>query len=154
VKTVQYWTGREVRCLRQAHRMSIREFAEHLGVSDRMVSKWEAAGEQIRPRPVNQAALDTVLARSAPDVRDRFAGWELPGGRRPRSDPDAGRELHRVREMRPAMPTGGEASERAVREQLDAIERQLDVIGELIDELHAMIAAVVEADSRRGQDPL
>jgi len=27
-----------------------------------MVSKWEAGGESIRPRPVNQAALDTSLA--------------------------------------------------------------------------------------------
>ncbi|MGH3433573.1 MAG: hypothetical protein ACRDQB_12135 [Thermocrispum sp.] len=34
--------------------MSVREFAQHLGVSDRMVSKWEAAGGQIRPRPVTR----------------------------------------------------------------------------------------------------
>lgn len=73
MRTVRHWTGREVRALRAAHRMSIREFAAHLGVSDRMVSKWEAAGEQIRPRPVNQAALDTSLRRSGPDVRERFA---------------------------------------------------------------------------------
>lgn len=73
MKTVQHWTGREVRALRAAQRMSIREFAEHLGVSGRMVSKWEAAGTQIRPRPVNQAALDTVLARATADVRARFA---------------------------------------------------------------------------------
>lgn len=133
--------------------MSIREFAEHLGVSDRMVSKWEAAGEQICPRPVNQAALDTLLARSTPDVLARFAGEETPRGRRPRSDPGAWRELHRVREIRPAMLTGGEACERAAREQLDAIERQLDVIGELIDELRAMVAAMVEDDGKRAQGP-
>lgn len=70
--TVRQWTGKEVRALRSAKRMSIREFAAHLGVSDRMVSKWEAAGEQIQPRPMNQAALDTSLARSAPEVRSRF----------------------------------------------------------------------------------
>lgn len=133
--------------------MSIREFAEQLGVSDRMVSKWEAAGEQIRPRPVNQAALDTLLARAAPDVLARFAGEETPSGRRPRPDPCAGRELHRVREVRPAILTGGEACERAVREQLDAIERQLDMLGELIDDLHAMIAGVVEGDCKRAQGP-
>jgi formylglycine-generating enzyme required for sulfatase activity len=53
--------------------MSVREFAAHLGVSDRMVSKWEAGGQTIRPRPVNQAALDTSLARSSAEVRARFA---------------------------------------------------------------------------------
>jgi hypothetical protein len=52
--------------------MSLREFAVHLGVSDRMVSKWEAAGERIHPRPVNQAALDTSLAQSDLDVQERF----------------------------------------------------------------------------------
>jgi formylglycine-generating enzyme required for sulfatase activity len=53
--------------------MSVREFASHLGVSDRMVSKWEAGGHTIRPRPVNQAALDTSLARSGAEVKARFA---------------------------------------------------------------------------------
>jgi hypothetical protein len=52
--------------------MSVREFAAHLGVSDRMVSKWEAGGPSIRPRPVNQAALDTSLAQADPTVRSRF----------------------------------------------------------------------------------
>jgi hypothetical protein len=52
--------------------MSVREFATHLGVSDRMVSKWEASGEAIRPRPMNQAALDTSLAMASPEARTRF----------------------------------------------------------------------------------
>jgi Helix-turn-helix len=56
--------------LRQALRMSVRAFAEHLGVSARMVSKWEAGAV---PRPVNQAALDTALTRGGHDVRSRFA---------------------------------------------------------------------------------
>src|SRR5262245_23402082 len=71
--SVPLWTGREVRALREARRMSVREFAAHLGVSDRMVSKWEAGGLTIRPRPVNQAALDTSLARASSEVRARFA---------------------------------------------------------------------------------
>ncbi|MGP3980568.1 SUMF1/EgtB/PvdO family nonheme iron enzyme [Streptomyces sp. KR80] len=62
----------EVRALRQAKRMSIEAFAAHLGVSDRMVSKWEAKGDAIQPRPVNQAALDTSLAVSSPEVHERF----------------------------------------------------------------------------------
>ena len=71
--TVQRWSGLEVRALRDAMRMSLREFAAHLGVSERMVSKWEAGGEKIEPRPVNQAALDTCLTRTDPDTRARFA---------------------------------------------------------------------------------
>lgn len=70
--TVRIWSGREVRALRDAKRMSLREFAAHLGVSDRMVSKWEAKGDAIHPRPVNQAALDTSLATSTADERARF----------------------------------------------------------------------------------
>jgi transcriptional regulator with XRE-family HTH domain len=72
MSTVPQWTGREVRALREARRMSVREFAAHLGVSDRMVSKWEAGGESIRPRPFNQAALDTSLKVASPDVKTRF----------------------------------------------------------------------------------
>jgi transcriptional regulator with XRE-family HTH domain len=71
-RLVPTWTGREVRALRAARRMSVREFAAHLGVSDRMVSKWEAGGTSIRPRPVNQAALDTSLARADATARSRF----------------------------------------------------------------------------------
>ena len=71
--TVQRWSGVEVRALREAKRMSLREFAGHLGVSERMISKWEAGGENIWPRPVNQAALDTSLMRSDPDTQARFA---------------------------------------------------------------------------------
>ena len=72
MSTVPYWSGREVRALREARRMSVREFAAHLGISDRMVSKWEAGGDTIRPRPLNQAALDTSLSMASPDIRGRF----------------------------------------------------------------------------------
>ncbi|MBX7264780.1 SUMF1/EgtB/PvdO family nonheme iron enzyme [Micromonospora sp. Llam7] len=71
--TVQRWSGREVRVLRKAKRMSLREFAGHLGISERMVSKWEAGGENLVPRPVNQSALDTSLAASSQEVQERFA---------------------------------------------------------------------------------
>lgn len=71
--TVQLWSGCEVRALREAKRLSIRDFAGKLGVSQRMVSKWEAGGESIHPRPANQDALDTFLAASSADVHARFA---------------------------------------------------------------------------------
>jgi hypothetical protein len=74
VPTVKVWSGREVRALREAKRMSIREFAAHLGISERMVSKWEARAAEIHPRPVNQAALDCSLAASTPAVQARFTG--------------------------------------------------------------------------------
>jgi formylglycine-generating enzyme required for sulfatase activity len=77
--TIPQWTGREIRALREARRMSIRSFAAHLGVSDRMVSKWESGGELIRPRTDNQAALDTSLASCNAETRTRFE--RLAGGR-------------------------------------------------------------------------
>nr|WP_280436204.1 helix-turn-helix transcriptional regulator [Nocardia carnea] len=70
---VGQWSGKEARALREAKRMSIREFAAHLGVHERLVSKWEAGGDRVHPRPVNQAALDTCLARSDDVERNRFA---------------------------------------------------------------------------------
>jgi transcriptional regulator with XRE-family HTH domain len=80
---INTWTGREVRLLREAMRMSVRDFAAHLGISDRMVSKWESGPGDVRPRPVNQAALDTTLRRADDAVRRRFATslLEQPFGR-------------------------------------------------------------------------
>ena len=99
---VPLWSGREVRALREARRMSVREFAAHLGVSDRMVSKWEAAGESIRPRPLNQAALDTSLAMASPEIKSRFTrivlGQEVratAGGGNGNGDDGAGRHIVR-----------------------------------------------------------
>jgi transcriptional regulator with XRE-family HTH domain len=54
--------------------MSLMEFAEKLGVSDRIVSRWEADGEQATLRMVNQAALDTLLAKAEHDAQGRFVG--------------------------------------------------------------------------------
>jgi transcriptional regulator with XRE-family HTH domain len=86
---VEHWTGAEVRCLRHARRMSVRDFARHLGVSHRMVSKWEAGGANIRPRPVNQAALDQSLLKCTPLERNRFDGalHGLPEDSRPPRSP-------------------------------------------------------------------
>jgi transcriptional regulator with XRE-family HTH domain len=70
---VDTWTGVEARRLRLARRMSVREFAAHLGVCDRLVSKWEAGGQRMRPREVNQAALDESLRRCTEVERRRFA---------------------------------------------------------------------------------
>jgi hypothetical protein len=43
--------------------MSVRRFAEELGVAVRTVSKWEKLGANTRPRPDTQAILDTAWSR-------------------------------------------------------------------------------------------
>jgi transcriptional regulator with XRE-family HTH domain len=70
--TIQRWSGQEIRALRHARRLSIRDFAATLGVSERMVSKWEAGGKNLIPRVVNQQALDTFLEASSPEEQTRF----------------------------------------------------------------------------------
>lgn len=72
MNTVQLWTGREARALRGALRLSVRAFAEHLGVAPRTVSKWERLGNSIRPYPDTQAILDTALERASTEARARF----------------------------------------------------------------------------------
>jgi tetratricopeptide (TPR) repeat protein len=69
---VERWTGRETRALRLASRMTVVGFADHLGVSARAVSKWEARGFRIEPMPEIQAALDTVLLAMGEPERGRF----------------------------------------------------------------------------------
>jgi len=54
--------------------MTLVEFAERLGVSDRVVSKWERGGDAATPRPVNQAVLDTFLAKAGAETQGRFVG--------------------------------------------------------------------------------
>jgi tetratricopeptide (TPR) repeat protein/DNA-binding XRE family transcriptional regulator len=70
--TMGQWTGRETRLLRHAVRLTVRHFAEDLGVSPRTISKWETAGAARTPRPELQAALDTLLARATDQERERF----------------------------------------------------------------------------------
>jgi transcriptional regulator with XRE-family HTH domain len=83
VTAIQKWTGREARALREAMRMSVRDFASRLGISARAVSKWEAGGERMVPRPDSQSILDTVLETVPPNMRSRFE--QLVGIRADRS---------------------------------------------------------------------
>jgi transcriptional regulator with XRE-family HTH domain/tetratricopeptide (TPR) repeat protein len=53
-------------------RVSQRDFADQLGVTARTVSKWEAGGAEIVPRPDSQAILDTKLRQVTDEVRSRF----------------------------------------------------------------------------------
>lgn len=70
--TVHRWTGLEAAALRAALRMSVRGFAEHLGVAPRTVAKWEKFRADTEPYPDNQAILDTALARAGAAVHMRF----------------------------------------------------------------------------------
>jgi hypothetical protein len=72
VSTIPQWTGKQIQALRAARRMTVRDFAHHLGVSGRMVGKWEAGGDAIRPRSQNQRALDASLGSLDPVTRARF----------------------------------------------------------------------------------
>ena len=101
VVTIKLWSGREIRALRDAKRMSIRQFAGHLGVGERLISKWEAGGEKLHPRPINQEALDTCLAGLVATLEDDTLRKELQAVL-PDDAPDeaALRERHRALEER------------------------------------------------------
>ncbi len=78
--TVVRWSGREARALREAQRMSVREFAARLGVNDSAVSSWERRGSDARLRYQTQQILDTELARASVDVQLRFETTLAAGG--------------------------------------------------------------------------
>lgn len=104
---VDVWSGAEAAALRNALRMSVRDFSIHLGVAARTISYWEARGPTITPLPETQEILDTALAAASPVVQQRFAdllsgprtkdsgGASLPG----RADlSDWAEDLERARE--------------------------------------------------------
>ncbi len=94
VPTIRKWTAREIRALREAARMSLRDFSARLGISDRMISKWEA-GDVKNLRPDSQALLDTFLRDAPEDVHARLAAML---GTAPPNSPN--RVLRGIREER------------------------------------------------------
>ena len=73
VTTVGRWTGREATLLREALRLSVRDFADYLGVGMRTINKWEARQADITQRPHMQEVLDTALSRASDEVKARFS---------------------------------------------------------------------------------
>lgn len=69
---IRQWSGREANALRCAARMSVRSFAEYLGVSARAVARWAKLGADTVPRPYMQTILDTALARADGATQRRF----------------------------------------------------------------------------------
>ncbi|MGF6884927.1 formylglycine-generating enzyme required for sulfatase activity [Nocardia sp. GAS34] len=101
ISMIRPWTGVEVRSLRQARRMSLVDFAAHLGVDTRLISKWEAGGATLQPRPMNQAALDTSLSRLSAEESVRFAGLVSPDALGEAHDADADAALPSTRLRHP-----------------------------------------------------
>jgi DNA-binding transcriptional regulator YiaG len=62
MNVVSSWTGARAHALQQALRMTNEAFAEHLGAAVRTVTYWRSRPD-CSPQPVNQEALDTVLAK-------------------------------------------------------------------------------------------
>jgi tetratricopeptide (TPR) repeat protein len=103
------WTGRETAALRRAHRMSIRAYAAHLGVSPAAVMNWERRGDQARLRTETQQILDTDLARASGDVQQRFAAL-LPAVQQHEHSATPLSEDHRPR-WSPRRPLGAKTIE-------------------------------------------
>lgn len=70
---VRRWTGHEARLLREAMRMSVRDFAAHLGYNDAAVSNWERRGTLAKLRTQTQRDLDTALKLVSDDTQERFS---------------------------------------------------------------------------------
>jgi hypothetical protein len=126
------WTGLDANALRKALRMSVTDFAEHLGAAHR--------SEVEQPRPRHSAAdadasgLDTVLARASAETRERFELLRLAGidgapmplpdvadtGEGDHCEPDQDGDMQR-REFLTDAATGGVAVIPAVARLLDAL---------------------------------
>jgi tetratricopeptide (TPR) repeat protein len=70
--SVSRWTGFEANILRSAMRLSLRSYAEYLGVSFGTVATWNRRGATVQPTPDMQAVLDTALSKAPHEVRQRF----------------------------------------------------------------------------------
>lgn len=70
------WSAGEATALRQAIRLTIERFAAALGVAPRTVANW-AQRPDMTPRLDVQEALDELLRRCSPQVKERFE--ELTG---------------------------------------------------------------------------
>lgn len=72
MRVVDRWTGQKTSALRNAYRMTIEAFAQHLGASVRTVANWEAKPDIVLSNTM-QEVLDTAYERAPSLVRERFA---------------------------------------------------------------------------------
>ncbi|ROO51800.1 hypothetical protein EDC02_6687 [Micromonospora sp. Llam0] len=66
------WTAREIRALREALRMSVRAFAEHLGLAVAAVTAWEHRTTPATPTLAAQSVLDQALTLADTNSKARF----------------------------------------------------------------------------------
>lgn len=90
---VARWTAQEVRALREALRMSVRAFAEHLGMTTTAVSCWE---HRTTPALAEQSLLDRALTLADSHSKARF--WLLLDNP---EDPIPGADEHPATPRRP-----------------------------------------------------
>jgi transcriptional regulator with XRE-family HTH domain len=72
VEIVAEWSGHHAYALRISLRLTIEDFAQHLGMSPRAVAKWEANRDAV-PAMGTQQLLDVALNRAPADAKARFA---------------------------------------------------------------------------------
>ncbi|MDG4797187.1 helix-turn-helix transcriptional regulator [Micromonospora sp. WMMD1082] len=66
------WTRREIHALREALRMSVRAFAEHLGLTPAAITAWEHRTTPATPTLAAQSVLDQALTLADTDSKARF----------------------------------------------------------------------------------
>ncbi|GAB2606676.1 helix-turn-helix transcriptional regulator [Streptomyces capparidis] len=68
---VEQWTGEEALLLQSVMRLSVRAFAERLGIAPRTVSYWNKHRTSVC-RPETAQILDTALSQCSPDEQEAF----------------------------------------------------------------------------------
>jgi tetratricopeptide (TPR) repeat protein len=91
------WTGRESHALREAMRLSQRDFANELGISAKSISNWESGGAEFVPRHESQAILDTMLRQVSDEVRARFELILAAGPTEDHAELETGKEVTEAR---------------------------------------------------------
>lgn len=136
--TVRTWTGREARQLREALRLSQREFAATLGIAVRTVAQWDRVAVGITPRPEFQRMLDVALQRASDDAVRRFENAMRRTADQPASPAPADHSTNsgRLPEFGDAFPTSAD----------DAIDAVTDLWrSDLLDHVRLMDSGVTPA---------
>jgi tetratricopeptide (TPR) repeat protein/transcriptional regulator with XRE-family HTH domain len=146
------WSGREARLLREAMRMSVREFAAHLGYNDAAVSSWERRGENTRLRAQTQRDLDAALRLAGDETRDWFHRAlhvvQVPPAAEPAADAEPGTSPDRPADRTQSLTVHVGPDDLVVR--LDRQAMRHPQVGVVVDALVAR-ALAGEPDVRAGR---
>ena len=67
---IAHWEPAEIRALRAAHRLSLRQWERHTGIWRDVQCRWETGRET--PQGASKARLDRILFKAPLDVEERF----------------------------------------------------------------------------------